>query len=262
MLDKTVTAASAVHSWTPDLSGRVALITGGGRGLGLAMAAAFAAAGADVAIASRKFDAVAAAASEISSATGRRVQPYACHVGHWDELEPLSSRVWDDFGKIDVLVNNAGMSPLYPSLTSMGEDLVDKVIAVNLKGPMRLSIVVGSRMAEHDGGSIINVSSTASIRPQGDVIAYAAAKAGLNAMSEALAQVLAPKVRVNVLMPGPFTTDASSSWTDETLDSVRRRVTLGRPGRPEEVVGAAVYLASDTSSFVTGATLRIDGGHR
>ena len=148
MTERTVHAAASTAAWTPDLSGRTALITGED-GLGLAMAAAFAAAGADVAIASRKYDLRDCGHRDRRGLAGRRVVPYACHVGHWQEVGDLGERVWDDFGKVDVLVNDAGISPLHDSLAGVTEELFDKVIDVNLKGPMKLSIALGTRMADH-----------------------------------------------------------------------------------------------------------------
>ena len=244
-----------------DLRGKVALVTGGSRGLGREMVRGFARAGADVVITSRKLDSCETLATEIQRDLGRAALPVACHVGKWDELDGLVETAWKRFGKIDVLVNNAGMSPLYPSVAEVSEDLWDKVLGVNLKGAFRLSALVGTRMAEGSGGSIINVSSTAAIRPTPDVIPYAAAKAGLNAMTEAFAKAFGPKVRVNCIMCGPFLTDISKAWDMEVFEKrARSSIALGRAGEAEEVVGAALYFASDASSFTTGAILRVDGG--
>jgi NAD(P)-dependent dehydrogenase (short-subunit alcohol dehydrogenase family) len=243
-----------------DLTGKVALITGGSRGLGREMALAFARAGADIVIVSRKLDSCERAAAEVE-ALGRQALPYACHVGNWSDLDPLVEAAYRRFGKVDVLVNNAGVSPLYPSLVEVGEALWDKVIAVNLKGAFRLSALVGSRMAAGAGGSIINVSSTAAIRPTPVETPYGAAKAGLNDLTVACAHAFGPKVRVNCIMPGPFLTDISKAWD---LDAVTKRLetfaALKRAGDPGEIVGAALYFASDASSFTTGAILQIDGG--
>jgi NAD(P)-dependent dehydrogenase (short-subunit alcohol dehydrogenase family) len=244
-----------------DLTGRVALVTGGSRGLGRAMALAFAQLGADVLIASRKQDACDAAAAEIAAATGRRVIGRACHVGDWNALEPLVDFAYAELGAVHVLVNNAGMSPLYPSLDAVGEALWDKVLGVNLKGPFRLTALVGTRMARDGGGSIINISSGAARRPTPDVIPYAAAKAGLEAMTIGFARAFGPTVRVNAIQAGPFYTDISKAWD---LDAFRRQaratLALQRGGEPSEIVGAAIYLASAASSFTTGAVLRVDGG--
>lgn len=245
-----------------DMSGKVVLITGGSRGLGRAMALGFAEAGADVAIASRKMESCEATASEIA-ALGRRAFPYACHVGHWDQVDQLAEAVYAHFGAIDVLINNAGMSPLYGQPTDITEALYDKVMDVNLKGTFRLCANVGQRMADGDGGAIINVSSTASIRPRKDVITYAAAKAGVNALTEAFADAYGPKVRVNCIMPGPFMTDISKAWDLKVFNErAKTGIALQRGGEPDEIVAAALYLASDHAGFTTGAILKIDGGSK
>ncbi|MEY2566713.1 MAG: hypothetical protein QOE35_1242 [Actinomycetota bacterium] len=242
-----------------DLSGKVALVTGGSRGLGRSMALGLADAGADVVIASRKLDACAAVAREVE-ALGRGALPVACHVGRWADLDGLVAAAYDRFGRVDVLVNNAGMSPLYPSPSDITEALYDKVFDVNLKGPFRLTALVGTRMAAGEGGSIINVSSTGSIRPTGDIIPYAAAKAGVNAMTVGFAKAFGPSVRVNCIMPGPFRTDVTKAWDMDAFEQHARSFALGRIGEPDEVVGAALYLASDASSYTTGSVLTIDGG--
>ncbi|HWN01974.1 MAG TPA: glucose 1-dehydrogenase [Candidatus Dormibacteraeota bacterium] len=244
-----------------DLSGKVALVTGGSRGLGRAMVLAFAQAGADVIIASRKLATCEATAAEVRQATGRRALPVACHVGHWGQVEALAETAYKEFGRVDVLVNNAGMSPLYDRIENVTEDLWDKVLDVNLKGPFRLTAMVGARMAAGAGGSIIMVSSTSAIRPTANVIPYAAAKAAVNAMTEGFARAFGPSVRVNCIMPGPFLTDISKAWDLEAFrERARTTMALGRGGEPEEVVGAALYFASSASSFTTGAVLGIHGG--
>lgn len=241
-----------------DLSGKVALVTGGSRGLGRAMVLAFAKAGADVVIASRKLEQCEEVAREVE-ALGRRALPVAAHVGYWDQCDALADRVYAEFGRCDVLVNNAGLSPLYPALIDVTEALFDKVIEVNLKGSFRLSAVIGKRMFEGDGGSIINVSSTAAIKPTPTETVYSAAKAGINNITVAFAQEYGPKVRVNCIMPGPFLTDISKAWDLEAFAERAQGFAMKRGGEPEEVVGAALYFASDASSFCTGAVLRLDG---
>jgi NAD(P)-dependent dehydrogenase (short-subunit alcohol dehydrogenase family) len=227
-----------------DLTGKVALVTGGSRGLGREMVLA-----------------CQALAAQVESELGRTALPVACHVGHWDDVGALADAAYERFGRVDVLVNNAGMSPLYESLESVTEELYDKVLAVNLKGPFRLSAIVGSRMAEGDGGSIINVSSMASMRPSPRELPYAAAKAGLNVITEGMARAFGPKVRVNCIVAGPFLTDISKSWDLPAFErAAKQTIALQRGGRPDEVVGAALYFASDASSFTTGALLRVDGG--
>jgi NAD(P)-dependent dehydrogenase (short-subunit alcohol dehydrogenase family) len=245
------------------LDGKVALVTGGTRGLGLEMARAFAAHGADVIVASRKREACDDAAAELRREHGVRALGVPANVSHWDQCDTLARVAYDEFGRVDVLVNNAGMSPLYPTVDAVEEALFDKVIGVNLKGPFRLAALIGARMASEGGGSIINVSSIAAIRPTPDVLPYAAAKAGLNALTEGLAQTFGPTVRVNAIMAGPFLTDIAKAWDLEAFEQrARQTLSLQRGGRPDEIVGAALYLASDASSFTTGAILRVDGGAR
>jgi len=244
-----------------DLSDRVAVVTGGSRGLGREMALGFARAGAHVIVASRKAEACEALAAEIRDQTGSEAVGSAFHAGRWADCQALLDLAWDRFGRVDVLVNNAGMSPLYPSLCEVSEELWDKVLAVNLKGPFRLSSLFGERMAEHGGGSIINVSSVAAVNPSPVEVPYGAAKAGLNNLTLSMARAFAPKVRVNCIMPGPFLTDISKAWDLEAFEkNAKRSIPLGRGGQPDEVVGAALYLASDASSYTTGAVLKIDGG--
>jgi len=242
------------------LAGKVALVTGGSRGLGREMVLAFAEAGADVVITSRNAGSCAELATEVERETGRSALAYGCHVGHWDELPGLLDAVYDRFGRLDVLVNNAGKSPLYSSLTDVDERLWDSVLAVNLKGPFRLTALAGEQMAAADGGSIINISSTASVHPRPEVVPYAAAKAGLNAMTTGFALAYGPKVRVNCIMAGPFLTDISKAWDMEAFRQRAQRHALKRGGNPDEIVGAALYFASDASSFTTGAVLTVDGG--
>jgi NAD(P)-dependent dehydrogenase (short-subunit alcohol dehydrogenase family) len=244
-----------------DLTGKVAVVTGGSRGLGRAMVLAFAQAGADVVVASRKLAACEETATEVRKIAGRRALPVACHVGDWQQVEALAAAAYREFGKIDVLVNNAGMSPLYDRVDSVTEDLYDKVLDVNLKGPFRLTALVGARMAAGDGGSIIMVSSTSAVRPTPNTIPYSAAKAGINAMTVGFAHALGPKVRVNCIQPGPFLTDISKAWDLEKFrERARATMASGRGGEPEEIVGAALYFASAASSFTTGAVLAVDGG--
>ncbi len=244
-----------------DLTGRVALITGGSRGLGREISHAFARHGATVIVASRKQEACATAAREIAAQTGRRALGIACHVGHWEQCDALVERVYNEFGRLDVLVNNAGSSPLYPSLVEVTEELFDKVMAVNVRGAFRLSALVGTRMAQEGGGVIINISSVAAVAPTPAELPYAVAKAGLNALTAGMARAFGPSVRVNAIMPGPFLTDISRAWDMEAFEQrAADQIPLKRGGRPEEIVGAALYLASDASSYTSGSVITVDGG--
>ena len=243
------------------LEGKVALVTGGSRGLGRAMALGFADAGADLIIASRKLENCQAVAREVE-AKGRRALPLACHVGRWDELDGLVEQSYAAFDRLDVLVNNAGMSLLYESLPAVTEAMWDKVVDLNLKGPFRLTALVGSRMAAGPyGGSIINVSSTGSIRPAPFMLPYDAAKAGVNALTVGFAHAFGPTVRVNCIMAGPFLTDIAAAWDIPAFEkAAKANHALERGGQPDEIVGAALYFATDASSYTTGAVLRVDGG--
>jgi NAD(P)-dependent dehydrogenase (short-subunit alcohol dehydrogenase family) len=206
------------------LNGKIALVTGGSRGLGRAMVLAFARAGADVVIASRKLAACEEAADEVRRVTGRRALPVACHLGNWHQVEALVETTYREFGRIDILVNNAGMSPVYDRVENVSEELYDKVLDVNLKGPFRLTALVGARMAAGTGGSVIMVSSTAAVRPTPNVIPYEA-------------------------------------WDMAAFqERARTDIPLGRGGEADEIVGAALYFASNASSFTTGAILGVHGG--
>ena len=215
------------------------------------MVLAFAEHGADVVIASRKLDACERLAREVEQ-LGRRALPVAYHAGTWADSDRLYETVYEHFGRCDVLVNNAGMSPLYPSVDAISETLYDKVMDVNLKGPFRLSALIGTRMAgpDHggsDGGSIIFVSSIASHRPSPNELVYGAAKAGVDNLTYGLARTLGPKVRVDCIAPGPFLTDISKAWDLEAFErTARAGFALGHGGEPHEIVGTALYLASDT----------------
>lgn len=240
-----------------DFTGKVVLITGGSRGLGRTMALGFAERGADLVIASRKLDACEAVADEVR-ALGRNALAVAAHVGSWNDMDRLADAAYEHFGKVDVLINNAGMSPLAPSMVEVTEALFDKIVSVNFKGVYRLSTLVGSRMAADNGGAIINISSLGSHMPSPYFGAYAGAKAAVNALTVALAREYAPKVRANVICPGGFLTDVAGDWAEDP--EALRSVMLGRFAEPEEILTTAFYLASTRSSFTTGAMIRVDGG--
>ena len=242
------------------LTGKVAVVTGGSRGIGRAIVQGFAEAGADVVIASRKLESCEIAAAEVEAATGRGALAVRCHVASWADCDQLVEQTYDTFGHCDILVNNAGMSPLYDALTDITEDYYDKVHGVNLKGPFRLAVHFGARMAAADGGSIINVGTIGSLRPGSREIVYACAKAGLNALTVAIAEAYGPKVRCNGLLPGAVMTDVTKAWSEEQRANAGQNAPLRRPGVPEDYVGPALWLASDASAFVTGEAIRVDGG--
>lgn len=232
-----------------DLSGKVAVVTGGGRGIGRAISQGLAEAGADVIIASRNLESCETAAREVAASTGRRTWARRLHVAHWDEIAPFAEDAWSHWGKVDVLVNNAGMSPLYDDLRDVTEEYWDKVVGVNLKGPFKMTVEFGTRMFEGAGGSIINLSTLASRLPGVNTIPYGSAKAGLNMMAKGFVQAWGSKVRVNTIIPGAFRTDVTRFW-----ESLPEGI-----GEPEQMIGAVVFLASDASDYVTGAELKVAG---
>jgi NAD(P)-dependent dehydrogenase (short-subunit alcohol dehydrogenase family) len=244
------------------VAGRVVLVTGGSRGLGRAMCLGLAERGARVVIASRKIEACEQLAAQICD-HGGQAAALSCHVGDWASLDDVVAAATDRWGRLDGLINNAGMSPLAPSLLSTSEALFDKVVDVNLKGPTRLTALAAEAMTKTGGGSIVNISSLASVKPTPMATTYSAAKAGLNALTRAAAlEFAAAGIRVNGIICGTFDTDAAAGFVrnPELLPEVVRPIALGRVGRPEEIVGAAVYLLSDASSYTTGSLITIDGG--
>jgi NAD(P)-dependent dehydrogenase (short-subunit alcohol dehydrogenase family) len=249
-----------VSTPTFDLTGKVVVVTGGSKGLGRAMALGFAERGADVVVASRKLGPCEEVADEVR-ARGGRALAVACHVGDWGQCEALVDATVAEFGRIDVLVNNAGIAPVPPNLLGVTEDLFDKTVAVNLKGPLRLTALAAEHMAP--GSTVINVSSKASTHPTAFTVVYAAAKAGLNALTRASADEFASRgIRVNAIVCGMFHTDSfhASVPTPETQDAVASRVGLGRIADADEIVGTALYLATDASSYLTGQCITLDGG--
>jgi NAD(P)-dependent dehydrogenase (short-subunit alcohol dehydrogenase family) len=246
-----------------DLDGKVALVTGATRGLGRAMAEGLAQAGAAVAVNSRKADACAAAAKEIAERTGRETLAAPCHVSDWDALEPMVERVYERFGRIDVLVNNAGINPAPMPIEKMTPEYWDKLQAVNVKGPLRLSQLVAKRMGQQGGGSIIQVITVGAYLGGPGMGAYTAGKAALRNLTKVMAAEWAPLgVRVNAIAPGSFMTDMMKGAAELPgfLDGAANLSYQRRIAAPEEIVGATVFLASRASSFVTGTVLTVAGG--
>jgi NAD(P)-dependent dehydrogenase (short-subunit alcohol dehydrogenase family) len=243
------------------VAGQVVLVTGGSRGLGRAMSLGLAERGARVVIASRKTDACDKLAAQIRGDGGQAFS-LACHVANWESLDRVVADAVGRWGRLDALINNAGMSPLAPSLLETSETLFDKVIGVNLKGPTRLTALAAEAMKASGGGSIVNISSLASVKPIATAPVYSAAKAGLNALTRAAAvEYAGAGIRVNGIVCGTFDTDASAGFVRnaDLLPEIVRPIALGRVGRPGEIVGAAVYLLSDASSYTTGSLMTIDG---
>lgn len=247
-----------------DLTGRVAIVTGSTKGIGRAIAQGLAEAGATVVVSSRKQELCNEVARQVSGATGATVLGLACHAGEWDQIPRFIEQVHERLGRIDVLVNNAGINPAFKSPTEMELIFWRKVFVVNLEGPLRMVQLTAPIMRDQGGGSIINVATMAAYSGGAGICAYAASKAALLNLTKSMSQELAPwNIRVNALAPGPF--------LSEMVEGVERR----RPGYkemlaslnlmhriadPMEIVGPVLYLASDASSFVTGDEISVSGG--
>ena len=249
---------------TFDLTGKVAVVTGSTRGIGRAMAQGLAEAGASVVISSRKQDLCDQVAAEVEAATGAAAFGRACHVGEWDAVPDFVDAVVERFGRIDVLVNNAGISPSRAGVSDMTLDLWRKIFAVNLEGPLRMSQCVAPVMRDGGGGSIVNIGSMAGYHAGSAVSAYGASKAALLNISRTMAMEWVDwGVRVNVLSPGPFVTEMVEG-AERNAPGFKAMIAEGtlmkRVAEPAEIVGPVVYLASDASSFVTGDDISVSGG--
>lgn len=246
------------------LSGKVALVTGGSRGIGQAIALGLAEAGADIVLASRKLPDLEAAAHEISQ-MGRKALPVATNLRHMEELDSLVSKAVAEFGRIDILVNNAATNPVFGSVFDIEEKAWDVTIGLNLKTCFFLSQKAGNIMRDGDkGGNIINIASEDGIRPGLGLGVYSISKAGVLMLTQVLAQEWGQyNIRVNAIAPGVVRTRFSQALWDNLV--IRERIedstALGRIAEPEEIVGAALFLVSKASSYITGQTVVLDGGH-
>ena len=245
-----------------DLSGKVAVVTGGSRGIGRAIVRGLSQAGASVVIASRKLASCESLAEELRQAGGK-ASAHSFDASSWEDCDRLFAEVTERWGGAQILVNNAGKSPVELSSVETTQAAFDHIVAVNLRAAFRLAALFGAHMVKQGGGAIINISSTGSLKAEPSFAPYAAAKAGLNVLTQTFAKEYGPKVRVNTVMPGPFHTDGTKSWSrsEGFAEHARKAQPLGRGGEPEEIVGAILYLVSDLSSYVTGASLTVDGGH-
>jgi NAD(P)-dependent dehydrogenase (short-subunit alcohol dehydrogenase family) len=244
------------------LAGKTALVTGGGRGIGKAIARRLAAAGANVVIASRKLENLQATAEELSGLAGR-VVPIACHVGRLDQIENLIRETESQLGPVDVLVNNSATNLGQGPSLDVTDEMLDKMIEVNIKAAIRLVRLTVPRMIERGNGSIINISSVAGIEPQPQGMLYSFTKAGLLMMTRSWAREFSPQgVRVNAIAPGLIQTDFSEYfWKNrDYVRNLEQTQPIRRIGQPDEIGFAALYLASDEASYVTGQVFVIDGG--
>ncbi len=247
-----------------NLEGKVALVTGGSRGLGRAMVLGLARAGADVVIASRKLAGCEAVAEEVR-ALGRQALPVAAHAGQMESLDALLEATYQRFGRLDILINNAGTNPVTAGLSEHTPELFQKVFEVNTKGPWYLASRAAPRMAAHGGGSIINVLSVSALKPSPYQGFYAATKAALHALTSVMAaEWAAMGIRVNALAPGSFHSDMfdnSAKVLPGFMEGSIAKTLQKRVAETDEIIGSVMYLASDMSSYTTGSTLVTDGGY-
>jgi NAD(P)-dependent dehydrogenase (short-subunit alcohol dehydrogenase family) len=250
------------------LKGKIAIVTGGSRGIGKAIALGLAKAGAKVVITSRKMNDLEANAAEIK-AFGGEAFPIQAHLGKVEEINRMVSTVMDRFGRIDILVNNAGTNPALGTVLDAEERLWETIMNVNLKGVYFVSQAVAKVMKKQGGGKIINIASVDGITPEPGVSIYNISKAGVRMITQSFALELAPfNIQVNTIAPGPISTKLlDSHWfhlppeeAKKEKEAMAKITPMGRIGEPDEIVGAAVYLASDASSYTNGAEIVIDGG--
>ncbi|MBI4788396.1 MAG: glucose 1-dehydrogenase [Chloroflexi bacterium] len=244
------------------LGGKVAIVTGASQGIGEAIAVAFAQAGARVVVSSRKLESIAKVAQEIESAGGQAIAIQA-HMGYMDQVKSLVAQTLDKWERVDIIVNNAGTNPHFGPILTADEGQFEKILDINLKGYFRLAQAVVPQMKEQGGGKIINVASIAGLRPPHKMGVYGISKAGDIMLTQVLARELGPyNIQVNAIAPGIVQTKFSRAlWEDaELMARHEANVPLRRIGTPEDVTGAALYLASSASDWVTGTVLVVDGG--
>ena len=245
-----------------DIQGKVALVSGGSRGIGRAIALGLAEAGADVVLASRNMPDLEAVAHEVSE-KGRRALPVSANIRHLSEIDNLVKQAVSEFGHIDILVNNAATNPVFGSVFNVGEEAWDTTLGLNLKGYFFLSQAVGKVMRDRSGGNIINVSSIDGISPRVGAGIYSISKAGVIMLTQVLAQEWGQyNIRVNAIASGVVRTRFSEAlWGNSVIrERIEDSIALGRIAEPEEIVGIALFLASEASSYVTGQTIVLDGG--
>jgi NAD(P)-dependent dehydrogenase (short-subunit alcohol dehydrogenase family) len=247
-----------------DLSGKVAIVTGSTKGIGRAMVQGLAESGAKVVISSRKQDLCDEVAAEVAASTGQETLGLACHVGDWEGIPAFVEAVIARFGKIDVLVNNAGINPAPTTVSEMSIEYWRKMFNVNLEGPLRMAQQVSPFMRDNGGGSIINIVTMAAYSGGSNVCAYGSSKAGLINLTKSMAQEWAPwNVRVNALCPGPFMTEmvaGAERVREGFIDMIANGTLMKRVADADEIVGPVLYLASDASSYVTGDEISVSGG--
>jgi NAD(P)-dependent dehydrogenase (short-subunit alcohol dehydrogenase family) len=239
------------------------LVTGASRGIGEAIARGFAHHGAEVALVSRKQSDLDRVAEAINREGRGRAMGMACHTGDTGAIGELFRRVEETFGGLDILVNNAATNPYFGPAVDNPETAFDKTVEVNVKGYFTMAQHAARLMVERGSGSIINISSIAGLSPMPNMVIYSMTKAAVISLTKGLAKELGPSgVRVNAIAPGVIDTRFAAALINDPafMKAAKAMTPLGRPGQPEEVVGAAVYLASDASSYTTGSVIVCDGG--
>lgn len=244
-----------------DMTGKVAVVNGASRGIGEAIARGLASCGAQLVLSSRSQDSVQAVADAIEADGGKAVAT-ACHAGHLDEIDALFKFVNDQFGRLDILINNAATNPYYGPATGLPPEAFDKTVEVNLKGPYFMSSKAIPLMIESGGGSIVNVSSIMALNPMPGQSVYAMTKAGLVSLTKSFAREYGHQgIRVNAILPGLIETRFASALVDDPgIQKWLSRLPAGRVGQPEDMVSGVLYLASDQAAYTTGTTLVMDGG--
>ncbi len=245
------------------LDGKVAIVTGASKGIGKFIALALAQQGAKVVVSSRKMDAVTAVANEFK-AEGLAAIGIPCHMGDDDQIKSLAAQTIKAFGGIDIIVNNAAANPVFGPVQNAGDEAFDKIMAVNVKGPLNLAKYAYDSMKSRGGGSVVNISSIEGITPGQGLGLYSVSKAALIQLTKVLAREWGPdSIRANAICPGLIETKFSEALTsnDKILKMVMMKQALPMLAQPEDIAGLALFLASDASKFVTGATITADGGY-
>lgn len=245
-----------------NLDGKIALITGASRGIGQSIAETLASYGAHVIIVSRKKEGLEAVQNKIVS-SGGKASIFPCHMGYIDQIKDLYQWVNEEFGGLDILINNSATNPFFGDVLSADEKAWDKTCDVNLKGYFFSSQWAAKLMKKGEGGAIVNVSSVNGIRPAVMQGIYSITKAGIIGMTKSFAKELAPyNIRVNALLPGLTDTKFSAAMTqnDNIMNILLPTIPMKRIAKPNEMAGAVLFLVSDAASYVTGSCITVDGG--
>jgi len=244
-----------------DMTGKVAVVNGASRGIGEAIARGLATCGAQLVLSSRRQESVQEVADDIVAGGGKAVAK-ACHAGHLDEIDALFNFVRDEFGRLDILINNAATNPYYGPAAGLSPEAFDKTVEVNLKGPYFMISKALPMMMENGGGSIVNVASIAALMPLPGQAVYGMTKAGLVSLTKAFAREYGQQgVRVNAILPGVVETKFASALVENpSIQKWLSKLPAGRVGQPADMVAGVLYLASDQAAYTTGTTLIMDGG--